>query len=129
MVGNDCYQFMNKIIQGVAKLRPQTAPSRAWQQQSRPQTAALRDLQRKNLSKNFTTFVLTSHPTNLELNLKDKNGNPRKPTIYEENKHYHKLLATNPVPENTEIWFGYDMDRHPEESPNVFPYAFLQKHA
>jgi len=76
--------------------------------------------------KNNTSFVLTSHPTNLEFNYKDKNGALRRPSLWEETTHYYSLLAKNKIPQNTQTWIGFDMDRHQDEQDNILIYTFLQ---
>jgi hypothetical protein len=72
-----------------------------------------------------TSFVLTSHPTNLNLNKINGNGNHRRPYLWEEIQHYYSLLSKNNIPNKTQIWVGFDMDRHQDEQDNIFIYTFL----
>jgi hypothetical protein len=75
---------------------------------------------------NPTSFVTTSHPTNVGFCFTDSNGNDRRPYLWEETAHYYSLLATHKIPHNTQTWIGYDMDRHQDEQDKIFIHTFLQ---
>jgi hypothetical protein len=75
-------------------------------------------------------FSITSHPTNLGFKFYDQNGNLRRPTLWEECKHYYSLLSNaDHITDFSTIksWVGYDMDRHPEERKNIFTFTLLNQ--
>lgn len=78
------------------------------------------------VSSKIPSLTLTSHPTNLSFGYKDKNGSNRRPFLWEEIKHYYSLISKNSLPQNTNTWIGYDMDRHQDEQSNIFIFTFLQ---
>lgn len=86
---------------------------------------------------NPLSITFTYHPTNIEFNFKDNNGNVRRPYLWEEITEYAKIkpalmanIIKNPYIKNVtnfNTWGGFDMDRHQDEQTGIFTYAYLRQ--
>ena len=75
------------------------------------------------MSRDIICTNITSNKS--QFYFRDKNGQTRRPYLWEEVNHYYNLLVKNNIPNNTQTWIVYDMDRHQDERDSIFIYTFL----